>query len=80
MQTRVQKWGNSLGLRIPKLFARELDMVAGSAMDLSVANGQLVVRPLRRKRFELHALLAEISDENLHEEISTGEPQGRESW
>jgi len=80
MQTRVQKWGNSLGLRIPKLFARELNMEAGSAMDLSVANGQLVIRPLRRKKFELNALLAEISDGNLHAEISTGEPQGRESW
>jgi antitoxin MazE len=80
MQTKVQKWGNSIGLRIPKLFAKEIAIEEGSAVDLSVANGQLVIRPLRQERFELRALLAEVSDENLHAEISTGEPQGRESW
>lgn len=80
MLTKVRKWGNSLGLRIPKAFAEEVSVEEGSTVDLSVADGQLLVRAVRRQRFELGDLLAEVSEENLHAEISTGEPRGRESW
>jgi antitoxin MazE len=80
MLTKVQKWGNSLGLRIPKSFAREAAVDEGSQVDLSVSNGQLVVRPVRQKRYELQVLLAGVTDQNLHDEVRTGEPQGREVW
>jgi len=80
MRTKIQKWGNSLALRIPKSFAEETKVEAGCAVDLSIADGQLVVSPVRSKRFELYALLAEVTKENLHAEISTGEPRGREAW
>jgi antitoxin MazE len=80
MQTKVQKWGNSLALRIPKPFAEEAKVEDGSTVDLSVADGQLVIRPVRPQRFELHSLLAGVKEENLHTEISTGEPTGREAW
>jgi antitoxin MazE len=78
--TKVQKWGNSLGLRIPKSFAQEASVAEGSAVDLSVSDGQLVIRPVRQERYELQKLLAAVTEENLHSEISTGEPQGREAW
>ncbi len=80
MQTKVQKWGNSLALRIPKSFAEEAKVGDGSTVDLSIADGYLVIRPVRPQRFELHTLLAEVKEENLHAEISTGEPTGREAW
>ena len=80
MLTKVRKWGNSLGLRIPKAFAAEVSVEEGSTVDLSVADGQLVVRAVRRRAYELRDLLAEVSDDNLHGELSTGEPRGRESW
>lgn len=80
MLTRIQKWGNSLGLRIPRAFAREARVEEGSAVDLSVTHGQLIVRPVRQERYELNALLGEISDENLHAEIEVGPAQGREAW
>lgn len=80
MLTKVRKWGNSLGLRIPKAFAEEVSVEEGSTVDLSVADGQLVVRAVRRRTYELRDLLAEVSDDNLHAEVSTGEPRGRESW
>ena len=80
MRTKIQKWGNSLALRIPKSFAEETEVEAGCTVDLSVADGQLVVSPVRSKRFELCALLAKVTKENLHAEISTGEPTGREAW
>ena len=80
MRTKIQKWGNSLALRIPKSFTEEAEVEEGSRVDLSVTDGQLVIRPVRSQRFELQALLAGVKEENLHAEISTGEPTGRETW
>ena len=80
MLTKVQKWGNSLGLRIPKSFAKEASVEEGSAVDLSVSDGKLVIQPVPQKRYELQELLAAVTEDNLHSEISTGEPQGREAW
>ena len=79
VRTRIVKWGNSLGLRIPKVFAEEVNVREGSTVELSVADGQLVARPAER-RFELEALMASVTDDNLHGEIPSGEPRGRESW
>ncbi len=80
MLTKVQKWGNSLGLRIPKPFAAEARVEAGSAVDISVADGGLVVRPVRRPKYALSELLGKVKPQNLHAEIVTGEPVGREAW
>ena len=80
MQTKVRKWGNSLGLRIPKSFAEEVAVEDGSTVDISVAGGRLVIRAVRAQRYELEDLLAEVREDPLHAEISTGEPRGRESW
>jgi antitoxin MazE len=44
-QTRVQKWGNSLGVRIPSNLAEQIGLAAGSAVSLSAKNGELVVKP-----------------------------------
>jgi len=79
MLTKVQKWGNSLGLRIPKSFAEEAAVREGSPVDISVQNGRLIICPVQPK-YELSELLAEVSEENLHGEVETGVPQGRESW
>jgi antitoxin MazE len=79
MLTKIQKWGNSLGLRIPKSFAREASIEAGSTVDIAIEDGGLVVRPLRRPRYTLAELLREVNARNRHEEVSTGEPVGREA-
>jgi len=76
----VGKWGNSLGLRIPKSFAAEVEVEAGSTVDIRVENGDLVIRPLRRKQYVLSELLEGVNSGNLHEEITTGDPVGREAW
>ncbi len=80
MLTRIQKWGNSLGLRIPKAFASEASVEAGSTVDIAIEDGDLVVRPVRRPRYSLQELLRGINARNRHEEASTGEPVGREVW
>ena len=80
MQTRIQRWGNSLGLRIPRSFAAEVGVDAGSEVDLSIQDGDLVVKPARRRTYQLRDLLRKITAKNLHGEVNTGDPVGREIW
>jgi len=80
MQTRIQKWGNSLGLRIPRSFAAEAQVEEGATVDLSVVNGRLLVRPLRVRKYSLNVLLRRVSRRNLHGAVSTGRAVGRETW
>ena len=80
MLTKIQKWGNSLGLRIPKSFAAEADVEAGSTVDLAIEDGGLVIRPVRRPQYSLEELLEGVNARNLHKEVATGEPVGREAW
>ena len=80
MQTKIQKWGNSLGLRIPRSLAAEAHVGEGAIVDLSVEDGRLLVRPLRVRKYALSVLLRKISPRNLHGEVSTGRAVGREAW
>jgi antitoxin MazE len=77
--TKVQKWGNSLAIRIPRRFAEELMVQQGSEVDLSLDGDRLVIKP-RRREPSLSALLAQVTDENIHAEVATGESTGREVW
>jgi antitoxin MazE len=80
VQTRIQRWGNSLGLRIPRSFAEEAGVEAGSEVDLSLRDGDLVVKPGRRKTYRLKELLGKVTAKNLHDEVDTGGAVGREVW
>jgi antitoxin MazE len=80
VQTRIQRWGNSLGLRIPRSFAQEAGVGAGSEVDLSLEGGDLVVRPARRRTYQLEDLLRRVTAKNVHGEVETGRPVGREIW
>lgn len=80
MRARVQRWGNSLGLRIPKAFAAEINVGEGSAVDLSVEDGDLVVRPAPRSSYDIDALVRGITASNVHEPVDWGEAVGREAW
>jgi antitoxin MazE len=72
MRTRVQKWGNSLALRIPKAFATEVHLEANSVVELSLVEGKLVVAPVPTAPWTLERLLEGVTEENLHREIETG--------
>lgn len=80
MNTKIQKWGNSLGLRIPKSFAEEAGVEAGSEVTLTMIDGGLVVRPSCPKKYSLAVLLRGVNRRNLHDEVDVGGPVGRESW
>ena len=78
MQTRVQKWGNSHGVRIPRGLADEVGLVAGTEVSLSSKDGQLVVTPALPARLSLDDLLAGVSESNIHTSIDTGSNVGAE--
>jgi len=80
MKTKVQKWGNSLALRIPKSFATETSLEADVEVDLSLVSGKLVITPLVEKDYSLDDLLAGITEDNIHSEEDTGNAVGNEAW
>lgn len=77
MEARIQKWGNSLAIRIPRALAREAGLDEGTPVDFSIDEGAVIIRP---KRYSLEELLAQVTPENLHPETNTGRPVGREAW
>lgn len=80
MQTKVQKWGNSLAIRIPYTFAAEIGFGKDAEIEMSIVDGKLIVTPAPKQRFSLAALLSEIDENNIHHETDTGFPQGNEVW
>jgi antitoxin MazE len=80
MHTKVKKWGNSLALRIPKAIADNAHIKNNTAVDISLVDGRLVVHPLSQSPWTLEQLLAGIHKSNLHHEVNTGLPSGKELW
>ena len=78
MLTKVQKWGNSYALRIPKALAEELQFTLESAVELHIENGKLIIEPVGKTEYTLDQLLAGITPENMHAEVDWGEPVGLE--
>ncbi len=80
MLTKVQKWGNSMALRIPKAFADEMQITTETAVELTIEDGKLVINPVREPEYTLEDLLALITPENIHNEVDWGAPVGQEVW
>ncbi len=80
MRSKIQQWGNSLALRIPKPFAEEAGLSRHSAVELSVVDGKLLVFPIEEPKPTLDELLSGVTEDNLHSEIDTGPAIGREVW
>jgi antitoxin MazE len=80
MHAKVQKWGNSLALRIPKAFAVDAQLENNSLVEISVVEGQIIIKPVVKPVWTLEELLAGISKENIHNEVDTGLATGNEIW
>jgi antitoxin MazE len=80
MIVKIQKWGNSLGLRIPKNLAADVHVAVGSTVLITIEDGRIVLSPERNRRIPLKELIAGITPENVHGETNTGAPVGREVW
>jgi antitoxin MazE len=80
MKARVHKWGNSLALRIPKSFAEEVGLQKEMTIDVSIADGTLVITPIIKPKPTLQYLLSKVTKENLPHEVDYGPAVGNEIW
>ncbi|MBR0031338.1 MAG: AbrB/MazE/SpoVT family DNA-binding domain-containing protein [Treponema sp.] len=77
MQAVVKKWGNSLGFRIPSLWAKDNNVKNGSKIEVIAEKGKIIILPQKKT---LDDMLALVTPENLHLEISTDSSVGNEEW
>ena len=80
MHVRVQKWGNSLAVRIPKPLAEDAEVKEGTILNLAVSNGVFTGTPVQKRKWSLKQLLAKVNKKNLHAEVDFGPSAGRELW
>ncbi|MXZ10857.1 MAG: AbrB/MazE/SpoVT family DNA-binding domain-containing protein [Gemmatimonadetes bacterium] len=78
METRVQKWGNSLALRIPEPLAIQIGLEPNSPVKLSLRGKELVIEPIKTSKLKLDDLLSQVTEHNLHGEVDTGPATGGE--
>jgi len=80
MLAKIQKWGNSLAVRIPKTLANEAHLAQEAEVEIAVSKGKLIVVPIKKQKYDLKKLVSEITDENIHSEDIWGPAVGREVW
>jgi antitoxin MazE len=78
MEAIVKKWGNSLGIRIPNLIARELSLKDGSFVDIKDTGKEIIIKPKGKNK--LSEMLGKINEKNIHGEVETNGPVGNEIW
>lgn len=79
MKTKIQKWGNSLGVRLPKSIAEQKSLQAGLSVSVVLKNDQIVIEPMV-ENFSLESMLAQIDSNNLHNETDWSDARGNEIW
>ena len=78
MEAVVRKWGNSLGIRIPNIIAREHSLKDGSFVNINDIGHEIIIRQIKKNK--LSEILEQINEQNIHEEIKTTGPVGKEIW
>lgn len=79
MTTKVQKWGNSLAVRIPSEVINHFNIEQGSEIEIKVVENEIKLIPKKQKP-KLEELMAKITEDNQHDEIDFGKPEGKEVW
>ncbi len=79
MTIKIARWGNSLGIRIPKQIAEQVKLNEGDEIEISTDENRLILIP-QKKKYTLEELLDGMTDEHLHSEVDWGESVGREQW
>jgi antitoxin MazE len=80
MLAKIQKWGNSLALRLPKAFALDAQLDDNSLVEVLFVDGHIVIKPVSSPTWTLEQLLQDVTSENIHCEADTGEAVGNEAW
>ena len=82
MVTKIQKWGNSQGLRLARHVLEEANLTTGDDVSVTVKNGAIIISPLKkiRGRYNLKELVSRIPKDYQTEEIDWSKPVGKETW
>lgn len=80
MLAKAQKWGNSLAVRLPKALAEECGIEADTQIEIVREDKLIIIKTAKREGLSLDSLLAGVTPENLHAEVATGQPVGKELW
>lgn len=79
MKTKIQKWGNSLGVRLPKNITEQKALKEGTGVSIVLKNNQIVIEPVAEE-MTLASLVSDISEQNVHTETEWSDAQGNEVW
>lgn len=77
---RVQKWGNSLAIRIPKPLAAQVGFKNQTPVTIEVSDRSIIISSQSEATMQLSQMVDKINRQNIHSEIDFGIKQGRESW
>jgi len=80
MIATIQKWGNSQGVRLPKIYLDDLNMAEGNEVEILKQDDFIIIKSTARKRKTIQELFAEFDSDYTPEEVDWGEPVGREIW
>ncbi|MBI4802446.1 MAG: AbrB/MazE/SpoVT family DNA-binding domain-containing protein [Elusimicrobia bacterium] len=80
MTTIVQKWGNSLALRIPSALAKDIHLHQGSMVEMAVVEGKMIIKSKGQSKISLSQMLKGVTKDNRHSEQDCGGASGRERW
>ena len=80
MKTKIQRWGNSLAVRIPKALAQETALDEGDEVNVRADHDAIVVERRPPGKYRLSDLVAGVTRANRHDAVDLGKPQGREVW
>ena len=78
MDAIIQKWGNSLGVRIPNIIVKDYELESGTHVEIVEENGKIVLVP--KKKYDLDVMLMKVTKKNMQKEIDTLGPKGKEVW
>jgi antitoxin MazE len=78
--THIRKWGNSLAIRFPQSMLAQLNLQADGEVEIRVDEGRLILSPVKKPKYTLAELLAQMTPESIHAEIDFGKPVGKEGW
>lgn len=79
MTTKIQKWGNSLAVRIPNEFAENLNWQAGSVVGFKQLGDKIIITS-SKPVYILEDMVKGITNKNRHKEFDWGKPMGKEIW
>ena len=75
---QIKKWGNSLAVRFPQSLLAQLNLQEDGEVEISIEEGRLILSPVKKPKYTLDELLAQITSQKLHDEMDFGKPVGKE--